>query len=71
MYINFVLNDPTILSWGEKVKVYTLSEVFLLIVTNNHPLVFIQLAIFIEEEEEEEYFIDQLRTHKGHSNCND
>ena len=67
MYINFVLNDPTILSWGEKVKVYTLSEVFLLIVTNNHPLVFIQLAIFIEEE----YFIDQLRTHKGHSNCND
>jgi hypothetical protein len=23
------------------------------------------------EEEEEEYFIDQLRTHKGHSNYND
>jgi hypothetical protein len=22
-------------------------------------------------EEEEEYFIDQLRTHKGHSNYND
>ena len=25
----------------------------------------------IEEEEEEEYFIDQLRTHEGHSNYND
>ena len=70
MYNNFVLSDPTILSWGKKVKVYTLSEVFLLIVTNNHPLVFVQLAIFIEEEEEE-YCIDQLRTHKGHSNYND
>jgi hypothetical protein len=23
------------------------------------------------EEEEEEYFIDQLRTHKGHRNYND
>ena len=29
------------------------------------------LNIALIEEEEEEYFIDQLRTHKGHSNYND
>jgi hypothetical protein len=29
------------------------------------------LQILQEYEEEEEYFIDQLRTHKGHSNYND
>jgi hypothetical protein len=28
------------------------------------------VSIEEEEEEEEEYFIDQLRTHNGHSNYN-
>jgi hypothetical protein len=35
---------------------------------------FLAYSVCIEEEEEkdeEEYFIDQLRTHKGHSNYND
>jgi hypothetical protein len=29
------------------------------------------IGLYEYEEEEEEYFIDQLRTHKGHSNYND
>jgi hypothetical protein len=33
--------------------------------------VYFNLALAIEEEEEEEYFIDQLRTNEGHSNYND
>jgi hypothetical protein len=28
------------------------------------------ISVFSEVQEEEEYFIDQLRTHKGHSNYN-